>query len=110
MKEEDVMNECKKKRSGASIMILLFSIGVLGAGLLATVLSQPLNAQVLYGSVSGTVSDPSGAVIPGAQVTIVNDTTGFTRTGTTDAAGLYRLLDLPEGTYTLTVSARGFQG
>jgi len=83
---------------------------VVGAGLLATVLSQPLHAQVLYGSVSGTVSDPSGAVIPAVQVTIVNDTTGFTRTGTTESAGYYRLLDLPEGTYTLTASASGFQG
>ena len=90
-------------------MILFFSISVLGAGLLATVLSPPLNAQVLYGSVSGTVSDPSGAVIPGAQITIVNDTTRFTRTGNTDSAGFYRLLDLAEGTYTLTATAGGFQ-
>lgn len=103
------MNECKKKRSRASIMVFSFLIVVLGAGLLASVLTQPLRAQVLYGSVSGTVTDPTGAVIPGAQVSIVNDTTGFTRTGTTDSAGYYRLLDIPEGTYTLTASVTGFQ-
>ncbi|MGD0124911.1 MAG: TonB-dependent receptor [Terriglobia bacterium] len=103
------MNECKDKKSGASTIIVFCLMTVVGAGLLATVLSQPLHAQVLYGSVSGTVSDPSGAVIPGAQITIVNDTTGFTRTGTTDSAGLYRLLDISEGTYTLTASASGFQ-
>jgi len=103
------MNECKAKRSGASTLVVFFLVTVVGAGLLTTVLSQPLHAQVLYGSVSGTVSDPSGAVVPGAQITIVNDTTGFTRTGTTDPAGLYRLLDIPEGTYTLTASASGFQ-
>ena len=103
------MNEFKAKRSGASTLIVFFLVTVVGAGLLTTVLSQPLHAQVLYGSVSGTVSDPSGAVIPGAQVTIVNDTTGFTRAGTTDSAGYYRLLDIPEGSYTLTASASGFQ-
>ena len=104
------MKECKAKRSGASTIIVFCLMAVVGAGLLAAVLSQPLHAQVLYGSVSGTVSDPSGAVVPGAQVTIVNDTTGFTRTGTTDSAGYYRLLDLSEGTYTLTATASGFQG
>jgi len=106
------MNECasiRNKRGSCSSTFILLSMGLLGVGLLATVLAQPLNAQVLYGSVSGTVSDPSGAVIPGAQVTIVNDTTGFTRTATSDAQGLYRLLDLTEGTYTLTASASGFQ-
>src|SRR5208337_2364216 len=109
MKEENVMNKCKKKRSGASIMILLFSIGVLGAGLLATVLSQPLNAQVLYGSVSGTVSDQSGAVVAGAKVSITNDATDLRRLATTDSTGTYRILDLPQGTYTIIVTASGFE-
>jgi len=82
---------------------------MVGASLLMTVLARRADSQVLYGSVSGTVSDPSGAVIPEAQVGITNDQTGFTRSATTDAQGLYRLLDLPEGTYTLTVTAKGFQ-
>ena len=67
-------------------------------------------AQVLYGSVTGSVTDQSGAVIPGAQVAITNDQTALRREAKTDAAGQYRLLDLPEGTYTVTVSAAGFQG
>ncbi|MGO9270387.1 MAG: carboxypeptidase regulatory-like domain-containing protein [Terriglobia bacterium] len=82
---------------------------ILGAGLLVAVLARRADSQVLYGSVSGTVSDPSGAVIPEAKVSIANDQTGFTRSTTTDAQGLYRLLDLPEGSYTLTVTAQGFQ-
>jgi Carboxypeptidase regulatory-like domain/TonB dependent receptor-like, beta-barrel len=82
---------------------------LMGGCLLLTVLARRADSQVLYGSVSGTVSDPSGAVVPGAQVGIVNDTTGFTRTATSDAQGVYRLLDIPGGTYTLTVSATGFQ-
>ncbi|HEV2380064.1 MAG TPA: TonB-dependent receptor [Terriglobia bacterium] len=72
-------------------------------------LSNQAKAQVLYGSVSGSVTDASGAVIPGAKVTLTNDSTGLARTDTTDSAGLYRLLDLPGGTYTITVSATGFE-
>lgn len=66
-------------------------------------------AQVLYGSVSGSVVDSSGAVVPGVKVTATNNSTGFERTDTTDSVGRYRLLDLPEGTYTLAVAATGFQ-
>lgn len=82
---------------------------LLGATLLATVLVRQANAQVLYGSVSGEITDPSGAVVPQAQVSIVNDQTGFKRDATTDEAGRFRLLDLPQGTYTLSVTATGFQ-
>jgi len=70
---------------------------------------QQAGAQVLYGSISGTVTDSTGAVVPGAKVAATNDSTGLARTDTTDSAGLYRLLDLPEGTYTITVGASGFQ-
>jgi len=72
-------------------------------------LAARAGAQVLYGSVSGEIVDPSGGVVPGAKVTATNDSTGLQRSDTTDPGGLYRLLDLPQGTYTLTVSATGFQ-
>jgi hypothetical protein len=87
----------------------LFLISVAGTLLLGGVLANRAGAQVLYGSISGTVSDSTGAVLPGAKVTATNDSTELSRTDTADASGLYRLLDLPEGTYTLTVSATGFQ-
>jgi Carboxypeptidase regulatory-like domain len=86
----------------------LFLISVTGTLLMGGLLANPVQAQVLYGSVSGTVTDSSGAVIPGAKVTATNDSTGLSRTDASDASGLYRLLDLPEGTYTLTISATGF--
>jgi hypothetical protein len=70
---------------------------------------QRLQAQVLYGSLTGAVTDQTGAVLPGAQVTISNDRTGLTRQATTDSTGRYRVLDLPEGTYTIDVSASGFK-
>jgi hypothetical protein len=57
---------------------------------------------------SGTVTDDSGGVVPGATVTAKNEETGFTRTGLTDATGTYRLPALPPGIYTLTVELVGF--
>jgi hypothetical protein len=80
-----------------------------GAGLMCTLFLQEARAQVLYGSVTGTVSDPTGAVVPGAKISIANDQTELKRLATSDAAGEYRLLDLPEGNYTVTVTASGFR-
>ncbi|HEY6272766.1 MAG TPA: TonB-dependent receptor [Terriglobales bacterium] len=82
---------------------------LVAAAVLGTMLVRRANCQVLYGSVSGEVTDASAAVLPRAQVTITNDTTGLSRTTTSDADGRYRLLDLPAGTYTLKVTATGFQ-
>src|ERR1700738_1731047 len=60
------------------------------------------------GSVTGTVSDPSQAVVSGAEVTIVSSSTDAKRTTTTNTAGTYRFDLLPAGTYKLTVSSAGF--
>lgn len=87
----------------------LLLVALLAASFFTCVFVQRLNAQVLYGSVSGAVMDQSGAVVPGARVTITNDRTGLTRTVTTDPGGSYRFLDLSEGTYTIDVSASGFK-
>jgi hypothetical protein len=76
---------------------------------LAPFLVQRLNAQGLYGSVTGAVTDASGAVVPGAQITITNDATGLKREATSDATGVYRVLDLPQGTYTIDVTVSGFR-
>jgi Carboxypeptidase regulatory-like domain len=89
--------------------IRLCVLGLLVACFSLTTFVQPLSAQVLYGSVSGTVTDQSGAVVPGAQITITNDTSGLKRTATSDSGGSYRILDLPNGTYTIDVSASGFK-
>ena len=82
---------------------------LVGAFLLAPVFVQRLDAQVLYGSVVGTVTDQSGALIPGATVTITSLQTGQVREGTTDAAGNYSILNVLEGTYDLNVSMTGFR-
>ena len=61
------------------------------------------------GSIQGTVSDPSGAAIPGATVVIANPDTGYTHTLTTDSAGFYSLGPLIPGSYTINVSAPNFE-
>lgn len=69
----------------------------------------PLYAQVVGGTFSGTVSDPTGAVIPNVQVSIKNTATGVNTNVTTNSAGLYEAPNLVPGPYEVTVTARGFQ-
>ncbi len=65
-------------------------------------------AQTVTGAVTGNVTDPSGAVIPGAKVVVHNVDTGVDSTATTDSAGLYRISFLPIGRYQLQIQAAGF--
>src|ERR1700757_4704616 len=62
------------------------------------------------GLVTGSVTDASGAVIPGASVNIHNTLSGYDRTKPADAQGNFQFSNLPFGTYTLTVRQSGFQG
>ncbi|HEY3743872.1 MAG TPA: carboxypeptidase regulatory-like domain-containing protein [Bryobacteraceae bacterium] len=64
--------------------------------------------QAISGDVTGTVSDPTGAVITGASLTIQNDSTGVSSTAAADNNGVYRFFNLPVGTYTLKATAQGF--
>src|SRR5580765_3828476 len=68
-----------------------------------------LSAQTFRGTILGTVTDPSGAVIAAAKVTVKNTGTGLERTTETSADGSYSLPELPIGTYTVTVTQSGFQ-
>ncbi len=68
-----------------------------------------LSAQTFRGTILGTVTDPSGAVLAGAKVTVKNVGTGLERTSETSADGSYSLPELPIGTYTVTVTQTGFQ-
>src|SRR4051812_23783172 len=61
------------------------------------------------GSLRGTVADSTGAVLPGATVTLTNEATKFTRTGTSDAKGQYFFASVDPGTYTLKVELSGFK-
>src|SRR5947209_20122056 len=85
-------------------ILILVSFALLG-----TILSAgQLRAQVAGATLSGTVNDPSGAVVPNAQVSVRNTATGVTRETSTDSAGFYAIPNLLPGSYEVTVTAAGF--
>jgi hypothetical protein len=83
------------------IVLVLVGLTIL-CGSLAT-------AQVLKGSISGTVVDPQGAVVAGAQVKALHKDTGSIITATTEASGLFRFNLVPIGTYRIEIAAKGFK-
>jgi hypothetical protein len=72
------------------------------------VLAVPAVAQKITALIRGTVTDPSSAVIAGAEVTVTNEDTGLTRSVTTNSAGIYAFPELPVGSYKIAVEAAGF--
>lgn len=85
------------KKFKLSMLVVLF-LGV----------SSFVLAQSTTGSISGTVSDEKQAVIAGANVTVRNVDTGFSRNAQTDGEGRFRFVNLPVGSYQLTVEAANF--
>jgi len=84
--------------------------GVLAIAIFMTVCPvRPVLGQVLYGSIVGTLTDQTGAVVPRATVTVTNASTGLSRQATTDDAGYYSIPNLLEGAYDLSVNASGFK-
>lgn len=61
-------------------------------------------------TVTGTVTDPSGAAVTGAKVTLTGDQTGFTRVLETNSSGLYTFVRVPVGIYSLSIDKEGFRG
>jgi len=76
--------------------------------LVALLTAAPSYAQLTRGIISGTVRDASGAVVPGAAVTLTNEATNQKRTATSDGKGFYRVPALEPGTYTIVVELSGF--
>ena len=70
--------------------------------------TQALYAQTGAGNIQGTVTDSSGAIIPGATVTLNNPVSGLSRSTTTDSAGHYQFVNLPFNPYHLVIAATGF--
>jgi outer membrane receptor protein involved in Fe transport len=85
------------RRAGACLFALVVSF-----------ISAPASAQVVTGSIEGTVVDASGGVLPGATVTVSSRATGLTRSAVSDSAGLFRVPLLPVGTYDVTAELSGF--
>jgi hypothetical protein len=88
-------------KSCLRLFALTLALGLLAGGAWA-------QTDVTTTRVSGTVSDESGAGLPGVTVTITNNETGLAVTSVTDENGSYRLLNLPTGSYTLTAALDGF--
>jgi hypothetical protein len=77
--------------------------------LLAISLAVPGFSQVVGGAISGTVRDQTGALLPGATVSVENVETGFVRALVADGAGVYAAPSVAVGRYKITVSKQGFQ-
>ena len=88
-------------RGVAPLLLLALCFVALGA--------SPLLAQSTFGSILGTVRDSSGALLQGAQVTLVNTGTTAQHTAVTDANGSYAFKNIDVGNYAITISAPGFQ-
>jgi hypothetical protein len=87
-----------------NVSLVLFAC-ILG---LCLMVSLPLHAQVTGATVSGTITDASGAVIAGAEVSVRNIDTGIIRNTTADSAGFYTVPNLIPGPYEVKVTAKGF--
>jgi outer membrane receptor protein involved in Fe transport len=85
------------------------SIGCAGFLILALVIEAHLLGQAVTGTLLGTVLDPTGAVVPNANVTLSNEGTGVSNHMVTSAQGFYTFPTLDPGTYSVTVSATGFK-
>src|SRR3989440_10973159 len=83
-------------------LVLLLAVAVIAS---APALAQALGSA---GTVTGVITDPNGAVVPSASVTISNPITGYTRTVNTEADGTFRFNDVPPNNYHLSISATGF--
>src|SRR6266567_91027 len=88
------------RRIPRSIACLLF---------LCLCLAVQVSGQVNTASLTGLVTDPAGAVVPNASVTVKNKATDVESSATTDSSGYYTFASLPVGTYTLTIELSGFK-
>ncbi len=89
------------KKCVAYLLVFAFAVLYLASG---------LNAQTVKGVITGTVTDPSGASVPGASVTITNTGTSEKQSTVTETDGSYRFSLVPPGTYVLEVKAANFAG
>jgi hypothetical protein len=82
---------------------------VLSVGVLLLCAASLALAQAGRGTVSGLVTDPAGAVVPGAKVVLLNQATGVSQHTVTSSAGLYTFISLNPGVYQVTASQKGFK-
>ena len=91
----------KSQRVVVCILLSVFLAIIFGA-------TQAKAQSTTDGAIGGTVTDPSGAVVPGASITTKNLGTDSTATGSTDGSGRYLVSHLAPGHYSLEITASGF--
>ncbi|HMF60014.1 MAG TPA: TonB-dependent receptor, partial [Vicinamibacterales bacterium] len=102
------MSEPKRLRR-ESLRLLLESAMAIALAATISLLPTAATAQALYGSMTGTVADGTGASIPGASVSIKDEATGLELTTVTDPTGTYTIRNITGGTYTLRATLQGFK-
>ncbi len=88
---------CRRGRWLVALLLVLLTSGV-------------ASAQRTTASIRGTVTDATGAVVPGVTVTVTGQDTGFTRSTVSNDSGIYLLSEIPVGRYTVTAELSGFKG
>src|SRR5437870_2323670 len=103
--EENSMSKASQREPSSRIdwRRILLGLGVLMMSSLAAI------GQLTTGTIAGTVTDQSGAAVPGATVTLKNTDTGISRTVQTRENGKYEALSLPAGSYEVSASLSGFR-
>ena len=97
------MSRCLKDRRSTGLSLL----ATLVVAILA--FAGPADAQVLFGSIVGNVTDTSQASVPGATVTAIHESTNLARETTTTGDGGFAFANLQEGNYTIRISLQGFK-
>ena len=88
---------------------MIKNLATMVAGLLCLVLPEFTFAQTSYATLGGTVSDATGALIPGVSITATNAATGIVNTVLTNEAGAYQFASLQTGTYKVSAELSGFR-
>ncbi len=104
--------DCRRTCAGTGTIVRNLPFTKLGFSfflLFLVFLAPQADAQLYAGSVAGTVSDPTGAIVPSAKITLVDQDKGITYNAVTDAAGRYIVRQVPPGSYSITAEAASFQ-
>jgi hypothetical protein len=94
---------------GSALLPLCLSVVAIAVLLFSPLGVQPTKAQNLYARIQGTVTDPSGAAVPGLKIIATNTGTNISEETTSGPEGTYQFLHLKAGTYTVKASGKGFR-
>src|SRR5271157_4766906 len=100
---------CLERHQSSLVRRITWGVKLLCIALLLTCsfMIKTADCQVLYGSINGTVTDSTGAVVSGATVTATQTETNISRTETTNGSGFYLFASLPAGTYRIAIARAG---